>query len=170
MPVNLDCPKNGRENIFVYGCGSGVPYPWLEVSMSTVAGDLWILSSYGIHRGRDVPRDAPAGSTRIIAFAAIATRRVDYEATVPIIPPSWAEAPAPQLSPPSPKAVHCTYAQCNRMVKADPPPKCFACDDSPLCAVHMGQLCTDCRRDSGEDVPAVCTNFIEPSLFTHIHA
>ena len=31
MPVNLDCPMDGRENMFVYGCGSGVPYPWQEV-------------------------------------------------------------------------------------------------------------------------------------------
>ena len=78
--------------------------------MSMVAGDLWILSSYVIHRGGAVPRDAPAGSTRIIAFAAIATRRVSYETTLPIVPPSWAEAPAQQSSPPSPKAVHCTAA------------------------------------------------------------
>ena len=62
--------------------------------MSMLAGDPWILSSYVIHRGGAVPRDAPPGSTRIIAFAAIATRRVDYETTVPIIPPPWAEAPA----------------------------------------------------------------------------
>ena len=82
MPVNLDCPMDGRENMLVYGPGSGVPYPWQEVSMSMLAGDLWILSSYVIHRGGAVPRDAPLGSTRIIAFAAIATRRVDYETTV----------------------------------------------------------------------------------------
>ena len=82
--------------------------------MSMLAGDLWILSSYVIHRGRAVPRDAPPGSTRIIAFAAIATRRVDYETTAPIIPPPEAEAAAQQPSPPSPQAVHCTAAQCNR--------------------------------------------------------
>ena len=99
------------------------------------------------------PRDAPPRSTRIIAFAAIATRRVDYETTVPIIPPPWAEAPAQQLSPRSPKALHCTAAQCNRVVKADPPAKCFACDERPLCAVHVGQLCEDYQRDSGD--PAV---------------
>ena len=126
MPVNLDCPMNGRENMFVYGSGSGVPYPWQEVSMSMLAGDLWILSSSVIHRGGAVPRDEPPGSTRIIAFAAIATRRVDYETTVPIIPPPWAKAPAQQPSPPSPKVVHCTAMQCNRVVKADPPAKCFA--------------------------------------------
>ena len=28
MPVNLDCPMDGRENMFVYGSGSGVPYLW----------------------------------------------------------------------------------------------------------------------------------------------
>ena len=83
MPVNLDCPMDGRENMFVYGSGSGVPYPLQDVSMSMLAGDLWILSSYVIHRGGAVLRDAPPGSTRIIAFAAIATRRVDYETTVP---------------------------------------------------------------------------------------
>ena len=27
MPVNLDCPMDRRENIFVYGSGSGFPYP-----------------------------------------------------------------------------------------------------------------------------------------------
>ena len=91
MPVNLDCPMAGRENMFVYGSGSSVPYPWQEVSMSMLAGDLWFLSSYVIHRGGAVPRDAPPGSTRILAFAAIATRRVDYETIVPIIPPPWAE-------------------------------------------------------------------------------
>ena len=44
MPVNLDCPIDpsveGRENMFVYSSGSGVPYPWREVSMSMLAGDL----------------------------------------------------------------------------------------------------------------------------------
>ena len=123
--------------------------------MSMLAGDLWILSSYVTHRGGAVSRGALDGSTRIIAFAAIATRRINYETTVPIIPPPWAEAPAQQPSPPSPKGVHCTAAQCNCLVRADPPPKCFACDDSPLCAVHVGQLCVDCQRDSGEDAPAV---------------
>ena len=63
--------------------------------MSMLAGDLWILSSYVIHRGGAVPRDAPPGSTRIIAFAAIATRRVDYETTVPIIPPRRRHAAGP---------------------------------------------------------------------------
>ena len=61
MLVNLDCPMDGCENMFVYGSGSGVPYPWQEVSMSMLAGDLWILSSYVIHRGGAVPRDAPPG-------------------------------------------------------------------------------------------------------------
>ena len=150
MPVNLDRHMDGRENMFVYGSGSGVPYPWQEVSMSMLAGDLLILSSYVIHRGGAVPRDVPPGSTRIIAFAAIATRRVDYETTVPIIPPPWAEAPAQQPSPPSPKAVHCTAAQCNHVVKADPPAKCFACDECPLSALHVRQLCEDCQRDSGD--------------------
>ena len=144
MPVNQDCPMDGGANIFVYGSRSGVPYPWQEVSMSMLGGDLWILSSYVIHRGGAVPRDAPHGSTRIIAFAAIATRRVYYQTTVPIIPPLSAKAPAQQPSPPSLKAVQCIAAQCNRVVKADPPPKCFACDNRPLCAVHVGQLCADC--------------------------
>ena len=58
MPMNPDCPMDGGENMFVYGSGSGVPYPWQEVSMSMLAGDLWILSSYVIHRGGAVPRDA----------------------------------------------------------------------------------------------------------------
>ena len=75
MPVNLDCPMDSRENMFVYGSGCCVPYPWQEVSMSMLAGDLWILSCYVSHRGGAVRRDAPPGSTRIIAFAAIATRR-----------------------------------------------------------------------------------------------
>ena len=123
--------------------------------MSMVAGDLWRLSKYVIHRRRAVPRDAPAGSTRIIAFAAIATRCVDYETTVPINPPPYAEAPAQQPLPPSPKAVQCAAAQCNRVVKADPPPKCFSCKNRPLCAVHLGQLCADCQLDCGEDVFAV---------------
>ena len=86
-----------------------------------------------------------AGSTRIMAFAAIATRGVDYETTVPIIPPPWAEARAQQPSLLSPKAVHCIAAQCNRVVKADPPPKCFACDDRPLCAVHV----VNCAQNVG---------------------
>ena len=55
--------------------------------MNMLTGGPWILSSYVIHRGGAIPRDALPGSTRIIAFAAIATRRVDYETTVPIIPP-----------------------------------------------------------------------------------
>ena len=87
MLVNLDCPMDGRENMFVYGCGYGVPYPWQEVSMSMVAGDLWIVISYVIHHGGVVPREAPAGSTCIIAFAAIAPCRVDCETTMPIILP-----------------------------------------------------------------------------------
>ena len=116
--------------------------------MSMLAGDLWLLSSYVIHRGGAVPRDAPPRSTRIIAFAAIATRRVDYETTVPIITPPWAEAPARQPSPPSPKVVHYTATPCNRVVKADPPAKCFARDKRPLCAQHVGQLYEDCQQDS----------------------
>ena len=87
MSPSLDCSMDGRENMYVYGCGCGVPYLWQEVSMSMLAGDLWILSSYVIHRGGAVLRDAPPGSTRIIAFAAIATRRLEYETTVSIIPP-----------------------------------------------------------------------------------
>ena len=87
MPMNLRCPMDGRENRFVHGSGCGVPYPWQEVLMSMLAGDLWILSSYVIHCGGAVPRDAPAGSAPIIAFAAFATRRLDYETTVLIIPP-----------------------------------------------------------------------------------
>ena len=79
MPVNLDFPMDGRENMFVYGFGSGVRYPWQEVLMSMLAGDLWIVCSYIIRRGGAAPRDVPLGSTRIIAFAAIATSRVDYE-------------------------------------------------------------------------------------------
>ena len=61
MAVNLDCPMDGCENMFVYGSGSAVPYPWQEVSMSMLAGDLWILSNYVIHCGVVVPRDATAG-------------------------------------------------------------------------------------------------------------
>ena len=102
---------DGRENMFLYGSGTGVPCPWHEVSTSMLAGDMWILSSYVVHRGGAVPRHAPAGSTRISAFAAIATRRVDYDRTVPIILPPWAEAPAEQPSLASPKAVHCTTTQ-----------------------------------------------------------
>ena len=155
MLVKLDCPMDGRANMFVYGFGSGVPYPWQEVSMSMLAGDLWILSSYVIHRGGAVSRDMPPASTRIIALVAIATRRVDYETTVPIIPPPWAEAPAQQPSPPSPKVVHCTAAQCNRVVKADPATKRFACDERPLCALHVKQRYEDFQRDSGDlDVEA----------------
>ena len=45
--------------------------------MSMLCGDLLILSSYVIHRGGAVPRDAPVGSTRIMAFATIATRGID---------------------------------------------------------------------------------------------
>ena len=150
MPVNLNCPMDGGENMFFYGSGRGGPYPWPDVSMSMLAGNLWILSSYVIHCGGAVPTDALPGSTRIIAFAAIATRCVDYETTVPILPPTWAEAPAQQPSPLSPKVVHCAAAQCSRRVKANPPLKCFACDERPLCAVHVRQLSEDCQRDSGD--------------------
>ena len=59
IPMNLDCPTDGRRNMFVYGSGSGVPDPWHEALMSMLAGDLCILSSYVIHRGGAVPRDAP---------------------------------------------------------------------------------------------------------------
>ena len=68
------------------------------------------------------------------------------------MPPPWAEAPAQQPSPPSPKIVNCTAAQCNRVVKADPPAQCFACDERPLCALNAGQLSEDCQRDSGDPV------------------
>ena len=98
MLVNVNCHMDGRENMFVYGSGFGVPYPWQEVSISMPAGHLWILSSYVIRRGGATPRDAPLESTRIIAFAAIALRRIDYETTMPIIPPPWAEAPAQRPS------------------------------------------------------------------------
>ena len=87
MLVNLGCPMDSRKDMLVYGSSSSVPYPSQEVSMSILAGDLWILSSYVIHRGGAVPRDAQVGSARIIAFAAIVARRVDYETTMPIIPP-----------------------------------------------------------------------------------
>ena len=39
MLVNLNYPMDGRENMFVYGFGSGIPYPWQEVLMSMLAGD-----------------------------------------------------------------------------------------------------------------------------------
>ena len=74
---------------------------------------------------------------------------------MPIIPLPWAKAPAQQRLPPSPKALHYTAAQCNCVAKADPSPKCFPCDMCPLCARHVGQLCADCQRDSGEDAPTV---------------
>ena len=41
--------------------------------------------------------------------------------------------------------------QWKRLVRADPPLKCFASDDSPLSVVHVGQLCRECQRYSGED-------------------
>ena len=72
---------------------------------------------------------------------------------MPIIPPPSAKAPAQQPSPPSPMVVRYTATQCNRVVKADPPERCFACDERPLCALHVGQLCEDCQQDSGD--PAV---------------
>ena len=80
MPMNLAGPMDGRENMFVYGSSSGVLCPWEEVSMSILAGDLWILSNYVIHRGGAVPRDAPPTSTRIVAspplpHAALTTRQ-----------------------------------------------------------------------------------------------
>ena len=28
LPVDPECPLDGRENMFLYGSGSGVPYPW----------------------------------------------------------------------------------------------------------------------------------------------
>ena len=154
-PVNLDGPMDGCENMFVYVSGSSVPYLWQKVSMSMVAGDPRILGSYVIHCGGAVQREALAKSTCVIAFAAITRRLVDYETTLPIIPPPWVEAPAQQPSPPSPKAVPGIAARCHRLGKADLPPKCFACNDSPLCAIHVGQLCADCQRDFGEDAPTV---------------
>ena len=92
MPVNLDCSMEGRENMFVYGFGSGVPFPWQEVSISMLAGDLWTLKSYVIHRGRAVPREAPAGSTCIIPFppsrhAASTTRRQCQSFRHPVLKP-----------------------------------------------------------------------------------
>ena len=123
MRANLHCPMDGRENMFVYGTGSGVSWPWQEASMSMLVADLWILGSNLIQRGRVVLRDAPAGSTSISAFAAIATRCIDYQTELPIIPPPWDQAPARQPSPPSQKAVHYTAAQCNLVVKANPPLK-----------------------------------------------
>ena len=97
-PVKLDCPINGRENMFVYSSGSDAPNRWQDVSMNMLAGDVWILSSYVIHRGGAVPRDVPPGSTRNITSAAIATRRIDYKTTVPLIPPPRVEIPAQQPS------------------------------------------------------------------------
>ena len=55
--------------------------------MGMLAADLWILRSYAIHRGGVVATEVPAGSSRMIAFAAITTRRVDSETTGPIIAP-----------------------------------------------------------------------------------
>ena len=113
-PVNVDCPVDSRENMLVYGSGSGVPHPWQEIWVGMLSGDLSILSSYVIHRGGVVPTEAPGGSIDIITFAGIVTRRVDYETTVPIIPPPWANSPAqPPSSPRLPKSCHCTTAQCN---------------------------------------------------------
>ena len=79
MRVNLDCPTDGRENIFVYRFGFGVPYPWQEVLMSMLAGDLWILSTYITHGVGAIPSEAPAGSTRTISFATIALCRIDCD-------------------------------------------------------------------------------------------
>ena len=130
MPVNLDYPVDGRENMFVFCCYIGVPYPWREMSMGVLAGDPGFLSSYFIHRGGAVPREAPAGPTRSIAYSCIATYSVDYEITVPVILPPCADAPRRRPSPPRfPKAVHCTAAEWNSLVRADPPSKCFTCDN-----------------------------------------
>ena len=107
--------------------------------MSMLAGDVWILNSYVIHRGGENPRDAPAGSTSIIAFAAIATRRADYETIVPIIPPPWAEAPAQQPSPLSP----CTLREPavrigdSRYRESHNFLLCFACNLVPSCAFFV---------------------------------
>ena len=125
MPVNLDCSVEGRENMFVYGCGSDVPFPWHEVPISMLAGDLWTMKSYVIHCGGAVLRETPACSTCIIAFAAIATRRVDYKTTVPIIPPPCVEAPAQQPLPPSPKAVYCPAARHKCLVRPPPAAEVF---------------------------------------------
>ena len=78
MLVNLDCPMEGRENMFVYISGSGVPYLWHDVSMSMLAGDFWILSSYVIHRGGAVPRDARL-NVQIIHLQESCTFRVKNE-------------------------------------------------------------------------------------------
>ena len=138
MPPHPDWPMDGRENMFLYGSITGVAYPWQEVPMSMLAGNLWILRSNAIHRGGAITREVPPASTRIIAFAAITTRRVDYDTAMPIILPPWAEAPAQQLSPPSSKAVHSTATQCNRVVKADPPLKCAT---TVLFVLHMRVNC-----------------------------
>ena len=157
MPVNLDCPVDSREDMFVFGSGARVPFPWQEVLMGMLAGNLWILTNYVIHRGGTLPKEAPAASTRIIAFAVIAVCRVNYETTVPIASPPWMKAPVqepPQSPSPLPTAIHCTTAYCNCLVRAEPPPKCFACDDRLLCVVLANQLGADCQNDSGEDVLA----------------
>ena len=54
MPVNLDCPMDGRENMFVYGSGSGVPYPSLWGCPERCAG--WINSCHHLCRHCDTPR------------------------------------------------------------------------------------------------------------------
>ena len=77
MPVNLDCPLEGGKHMFVYGSGIGVPYVWRDIAIGMLVGDLWVLSNDDIHRGGALPREVPAGSSRIIAFAAIATRHID---------------------------------------------------------------------------------------------
>ena len=41
------------------------------------------------------------------------------------------------------------------VVKADPPARCFACDNHPLCAVHVGQLYAECQRHAGEEALAL---------------
>ena len=75
MPKNQHCSMGGGEKMIAYGSGSGVPYPWQEVSMSMLIGDLWTLNI--IHCGGAVPREARARSTGIIAVTATATRGVD---------------------------------------------------------------------------------------------
>ena len=46
MPINLDYPVSACESMFMFGSCCTVPYPWREVLMGMLAGDLWILSSF----------------------------------------------------------------------------------------------------------------------------
>ena len=122
---------------------SGVPDPWVEASFPSLAGDSLVLDSRTIHCGGGRSPTMPSTCVwRVVAFATLVARPIDYDVNEVAFRPPWADQRlAAQLaSAPS----RCTARDC-----ASPASRGNGCPlcERPLCAEHqrLGDVCSRCE-------------------------